>query len=86
MTDPNRQNQTATPPLRYHSTTLTVEGLADQLNAWAAMRRDLLLREVAELEREHLGYGTDNKPTTSELRSFWQKWRGRCPYCGKGLK
>lgn len=54
------------------------------LMSWLDARRQALLRELAELERQ-LGYGTESKPTTSHLRDLWQLWRGRCPHCGKML-
>jgi len=80
-------NQTITPPPRYRYGTLTLEGVVAVFQSWAIVRRDVLLREVAELEKEHLGYGRDKrKPTTSDLRAFWQQHHGRCPHCGKELE
>ena len=55
------------------------------LMSWIDARRQALLRELAELERQ-LGYGTESRPTTAHLRDLWQLWRGRCPQCGKVLE
>lgn len=91
MTEPRPIYAAATPPPAYQFGTLTIEGLAATFTSWADVRRLSLLRELAELERS-LGYGKRDsngrrsKPTTSDLRTMWRKWHGRCPECGKELR
>lgn len=85
MTEPLPAYQTSTPPVKFAFGTLTLEGVAAAFVNYASVRREALLRELLELER-NLGYGSKEKPTTSTLRANWQRWRGRCPECGKELK
>jgi hypothetical protein len=45
-------------------------------------RRDTLLCEVAALERA-MGYGGRGRPTTKQLRAWFQHTGGYCASCGK---
>ena len=85
MTEP-KPTYDVTPAPRYPPGALTIETLADVFTGWAKVRREAILRELAELERNHLGYGRKGKPTTKRLREMWRQWCGRCPHCGKGLE
>lgn len=53
-----------------------------QQKALQAQERDTLLARVAALERAQ-GYGTKGKPTTSQLRHWFQHTGGYCQHCGK---
>ena len=59
--------------------------IAETVARLSLARRDALLREVASIEAEH-GYGTQEKPSTAQLRARWKKHRGYCPECGKRLE
>lgn len=85
MTESKPTYTTTTPPPRFAFGTLTLEGLAATFTAYSSTRRDAIMRELVEIEK-NLGYGKKDKPTTAHLRGLWRKWRGRCPHCGKGLE
>ena len=77
-------NQTITPPPRYRYGTLTIENLVATFQSTLAVRRDAMLMELAELERQ-LGYSNNGNPATSELRAWWRQHQGICPHCGERI-
>ena len=72
--------QTTTPLPQFYCGTLTIENLVATFQSTLAVRRDAILMELAELERQ-LG----STPTTSELRGWWRQHQGICPHCGEKI-
>jgi len=83
MTETAPTYQTATPVALFQPPTPS-QAVIVSLAAYYDGRRDGLLRELAAVEKE-MGLGTEDKPTTAQIRAAWKGRARECPRCGLEL-